>query len=71
MPQTVITHGEPDITFLRAYKVHKDQARRIVVNMDGSGSTVDKVVKQIPQIPVEGLKQLIFVKNGEIVLTVP
>jgi hypothetical protein len=47
-------------------KVQSEQARRIVLNLDDSAVNLDKLRKQFAEWPVEGLEQVLVVKNGQV-----
>ncbi len=60
------TSGSPrNIASNVADKVNQDQAKRIVLNLDDSPASTESVVQQFKDYPVDGLEDLVIVRNGE------
>lgn len=47
-------------------KVQAEQARRIVLNLDDSAVSMDKIRQQFADWPIEGLEQLLIVRGGRV-----
>ena len=51
--------------------VEKQQAERVILNLDDWAGNVETIEKQLNDYPIEGLKEVIIVKNGEVVSIYP
>jgi hypothetical protein len=51
---------------IEEFKVKSDQADRIVLNLDDSGVELNHLRNQLNNYPIQGLKEIIVLKNGEI-----
>jgi hypothetical protein len=58
-------------TNLKNQKVNRDQADRIILNLDDTNVTIEVMKKQLSDWPIPGLKQLIAIKSGNISILVP
>jgi hypothetical protein len=48
-------------------KIDAKQTERVILNLDDSEVSLDKLREQLTNFPINGLKELIIVKNGEVV----
>jgi hypothetical protein len=58
-------------TNLKSQKVNRDQADRIILNLDDTSVTIEVMKKQLSDWPIPGLKQVITIKSGNISILVP
>ena len=58
-------------TNLKNQKVNREQADRIVLNLDDTSVTIEVMKKQLSDWPVPGLKQIIAIKGGDVSILVP
>ena len=49
-----------------AEKVRKDQADKIVLNLDDTAATIAEILQQLTTWPIPGLKHVIIIKGGQI-----
>ncbi|WNG21481.1 hypothetical protein [Cystobacter fuscus] len=56
---------------IKAEKINREQADRIVLNLEDSGVTIEAMRKQLQDWPISGLKQLIVIKDGKVVMLFP
>jgi Contact-dependent growth inhibition CdiA C-terminal domain len=47
-------------------KIDEKQTERIILNLDDSEVSLDKLKEQLTNFPIDGLKELIIIKKGEI-----
>jgi hypothetical protein len=52
-------------------KVGLEQAERIVLNLEDSSVTIEAMKKQLLDWPIPGLKEIIVIKDGKLVLLFP
>ena len=53
-------------TNLKNQKVNREQADRIILNLDDTSVTIEAMKRQLADWPIPGLKKLIAIKNGNI-----
>jgi hypothetical protein len=58
-------------TNLKNQKVTRDQADRIILNLDDTSITIEAMKKQLSDWPIPGLKELIAIKGGNIIILIP
>ncbi len=58
-------------TNLKNQKVSRDQADRIVLNLDDTSVTLEVMKKQLADWPIPGLKHVIAIKGGVVSILVP
>ncbi len=56
---------------IKTEKVDPGQADRIILNLDDSKVTIEAMMKQLRDWPIPGLKQVIAIKDGKIILLFP
>ncbi len=56
---------------IKREKIDPEQADRVVLNLDDTSVTVDAMRKQLSDWPIPGLKELIAIKDGKIILLFP
>ncbi|HEX5749903.1 MAG TPA: hypothetical protein VFZ09_26970 [Archangium sp.] len=56
---------------IKKEKVERGQADRIILNLDDSTVTIDAMKKQLLDWPIPGLKQVIAIKDGKVILLFP
>jgi len=52
-------------------KVDPGQADRIILYLDDSSVTIEAMMKQLLSWPIPGLKQVIAIKDGRVILLFP
>jgi hypothetical protein len=52
-------------------KVRRDQADRIILNLDDTSVEIEAIKKQLVDWPISGLKEVIAIKNGSVVPVLP
>ena len=48
-------------------KILEEQTERIVLNLNDSAVELDKLTKQLKDYPIQGLKEILIVKNNQII----
>lgn len=48
-------------------KLEREQADRIVINLDNSPVDIGALLEQFKNWPIKGLREIIFLKNGNII----
>lgn len=56
---------------IKKEKVDRGQADRIILNLDDSKVTIEAMKKQLLDWPIPGLKQVIAIKDGTVILLLP
>ena len=46
--------------------IEKGQAKRVVLNLNGWEGDVGELIKQLNDYPIEGLENVLIVKNGQV-----
>jgi hypothetical protein len=56
---------------IKKEKVDRGQADRIILNLEDSSVTIEAMKKQLLDWPIPGLKQVIAIKDGRVILLFP
>ena len=51
--------------------IKKGQTKRVVLNLDDWNGEIEKIVSQLNEYPIEGLEEVIIVKNGKVTSVYP
>ena len=60
-----------DYIFREEKVVEKQQAERVILNLDDWAGDIETIEKQLNDYPIEGLKEVIIVKNGDVISIYP